>query len=103
MINDRKSKLFESDALVFTSFKELEVAFRDCINQDFKDTYFEANKENWSFNYFLTNSNGIYENTLLIYNKIHHNNDNLGDVMYPVLALKKYKKKLYLWNLLDNE
>ncbi len=100
-LNDEKASLCESSSNIHSKIDELMIEIKKIIHEDYRETYFESSKENWNFNYFLTNSSMIYDDVLLISNRIQDKDEQLGDMIYPILAIKKYMKKFYLWNLLD--
>lgn len=103
-MNDSDSNLYVDSSKKFDSLDDLYDELRNITLQDYRETYFEAEKENWDFNYFVTDSHQIYSDTLFISNKLSYPNDSsLGDVMYPVLAIKKCEGIFYLWNLLDDD
>lgn len=103
-VNDPDSNLYTDSSKKFESLDDLYDELKNITLQDYKETYFEARKENWDFNYFVTDSGKIYNDTLFISNKLSYpNDDSLGDVMYPVLAIKKCKGTFYIWNLLEDD
>lgn len=101
-IDDKKSKLFETGALSFSNIENLMLTIKDTIIKDYRQTYFEALKENWDFNYFLSDSANIYNDVLLINNRLSYpEHFEKGVVMYSVLAIKKFKGKYYFWDLIE--
>lgn len=103
VLNDKKSKLFETDALSFSEIENLMIIIKDTISKDYKQTYFEALKHNWNFNYFVSNSFKIYDNVFLINNRLSYPKYmEKGTVMYSLLAIKKFKGKYYFWDLLED-
>ncbi len=103
-VNDPDTNLYVDSSKKFESLDDLYGELKNITLQDYRETYFEAQKENWDFNYFVTDSGKIYNDTLFISNKLSYLNDNsLGDVMYPVLAIKKCEGVFYIWNLLDKD
>lgn len=102
-IDDSKANLYKDKAHIYLDIKELIREIKRTVHQDYRKTYFEAAKENWDFNYFLTSSDMIYNDVLLISNRLQDKSGEIGEIMYPVLAIKKHSQKYYLWNLLDDK
>jgi len=97
-----KSKFMEKDALIFSDLENLMLTIKETISNDYKETYFESLKENWAFNYFLSDSNDIYKNVILINNHLSYPKTlNKGSVIYPLAAIKKFRGKYYFWDLLE--
>lgn len=102
-INYPKANLFLKDSQSFSEMSDLLSEIKKIINKDYKKTYFEAQSKNWNFIYFLTNTNGIYSNTLLVSNELRNSNEeDSGAVIYPILAIRKSKSNYHLWNQLDD-
>ncbi len=102
-IENDKANLFVNEAIKFSTIENLMIDIKRIIEEDYRETYFEAKNENWIFNYFLSYPKMIYKDTLMISNRIQDVNGNIGDVIYPILAIRKYNGKYYLWNLLGKE
>lgn len=100
-IDDKKNELFKEDSVEIVNIDDLNQIIKKIVSKDFKSTYFEAINEGWDFNYFLTSGGKIYKDTLLISNRITSKDRKTGDVIYPIIAIKKYSKKFYLWDLTD--
>lgn len=104
ILNCHDSDLLKSNAFEFSNIDDLLLKVRDVISEDYRETYFEANQENWIFNYFLSDGGNLKKDALLINNTLSYpEHFNLGTVTYSVLAIKKYKGKYYFWNLLEKE
>lgn len=102
--DNKKEKLLLEKATSFLSVNLLLESIRKVVSQDYKKTYFEAISNKWDFLYFLTNYKPIYKDSLAICNKLSSSTDkNRGDVIYPILIIKKNKSNIYyLWNLLED-
>lgn len=100
-IEDLKAKLFFKDCTTYESIDDLITEIIQIIKTDYRDSYFKSKKFGWNFQYFLNSSDGLYKDTLFISNAMTYPNDeNFGNVIYHLLAIKKGHKKYYLWNLL---
>ncbi len=103
VIDDSQAQLFKHSSTQYDNIESLLFEIKNITLEDYRDTYFESQGENWKFNYFITDSHGIYKEILFLSNRLTYpNNDELGDVIYPVLAIKKKDGVFYLWNLLEN-
>lgn len=102
--DNKNEKLFLKEATTFLSVNLLLESIRKVVSQDYKKTYFEATSNNWDFLYFLTDYKPIYKDSLAICNKLSSSTDkNRGDIIYPILIIKKNKSNIYyLWNLLED-
>ena len=102
-IENDKVSLSIDTVIKFSEINSLMKEVESIIKEDYRETYFEAKNENWNFNYFLSNPEMIYEETLMVSNRIQDANGNIGDVIYPLLAIRKYNNNFYLWNLLSRD
>lgn len=103
-IEDNKAELHLNDSIVYANVDDLALGIKQIINIDYKDTYFKSMKNGWDFEYYLNSSGGLYKDVLFISNSMTYPNDeNFGNVVYQLLAIKKKSNKYYLWNLLDKE
>ena len=101
-IDDFKANLLEDVSLKFSDIDELMEKVKHTVIEDYQKTYFEANNNKWDFNYFVTNYEPMYQSSLFICNRLFYPSDNnRGEVMYPLLAVRKYCGKFYFWNLLE--
>jgi len=103
-INDiKKENLSIENSNIYSDVNLLLEGIKEIINQDYKQTYFEAVNNNWDFLYFLTNYKPVYNNSLAICNRLSYSLDkSKGDVIYPLLVIKRSKGLYYLWNLLED-
>jgi len=103
-IDDSKAQLYIDDSIVYDDVNNLILGIKEIIKVDYKDTYFRSKKEGWDFQYYLNTSGGLYKDVLLISNTMTYPNDeNYGNAVYQLLAIKKSPDKYYLWDLLDKE
>jgi len=103
-IEDNKAELYLNDSIVYANVDDLALGIKQIINIDYKDTYFKSMKNGWDFEYYLNSSGGLYKDVLFISNSMTYPNDeNYGNVVYQLLAIKKKSNKYYLWDLLDKE
>lgn len=102
VLEDLSASLQLDEYIVYESIDSLLENIKRIISKDYSKTYFESIKNNWEFNYFLSYPSHSFSDVLFIYNRIRKNNeDEESSVFYSLLAIKKIKGKLYLWNLLD--
>ena len=104
-MNDiKKEKLLVEKSDTFSNIYSLLEGLKEVVSQDYKETYFEAVNNNWEYLYFLTNYKPIYKDSLTICNRLSYSLDkNKGDVIYPLLIIKKFEGLYYLWNLLEDD
>lgn len=103
-IEEKKGNLFKDASIELQNIESLIEEVKNTITEDYRNTYFEAVQKKWDFNYFLTDYQQIYNNTLFICNRLKSSvDDSLGETMYPILAIRKFDKSYYFWNLLDKE
>ncbi|WP_298143785.1 hypothetical protein [Flavobacterium sp.] len=101
-ISDLKAKLFERKATKFISMTDLMEAVNQTVIDDYRKTYFEAIENKWNFNYFVTTYNPLHKESMLICNRLFSAiDDDLGGVIYPLLAIRKYQGSFYLWNFVE--
>lgn len=101
-VQDTKAELYINDALIYENIDELITEIKHIITIDYKDTYFKSKNSGYDFKYFLNSSGGIYKDVLFLSNALTFpNNEDFGNVIYHLLALKKSQNIYYLWNLLD--
>ena len=101
IIDDISNKLYKKDALEFSNIDSLLNYIKETIFQDYRKTYFEANNNGWDFLYFVTDNQPIYKNSIFVSIKISSLNKDIGEVIYPLLVVKKHKIKFYFWNLIE--
>ena len=103
-IEDIEAELYSNDAVVYSNMDDLILGVQEIIKVDYRDTYFESKKNGWNFEYYLNSSGGLYKDVLFISNSMTYPNDeNYGNVIYQLLAIKKKSNNYYLWDLLDKE
>lgn len=103
-IEDRKAKLYINDSVIYHNIDKLILGIKEIIKIDYRDTYFKSKKGGWDFQYYLNSSGGLYKDVLFLSNSMTYPNDeNYGNVIYHILAIKKDSDKYYLWDLLDKE
>jgi hypothetical protein len=101
-ISDLKAKLFEKTATKFIDVTDLMEVVKQTLIDDYRKTYFEAIDKKWSFNYFVTTYEPLHKESLLICNRLYSSiDDDLGGVIYPLLAIRKYQESFYFWNFLE--
>lgn len=97
-------KLSSEKSKTFNNIEILMNVIKDVISEDYKQTYFDAINNNWDFEYFISDYKPVYKGSLAICNKLSHKFDkSRGDVIYPILIIKKYQKIYYLWDLLERD
>lgn len=102
VIDDFKAELFSDKAIVFSNIDDLLNQIKNTVSEDFKDTFFEATSNNWTFSYFLTDSAKIYKDVIFVSNKLSYpEHVKKGDVIYSLLAIKKQKGNYFFWLLLE--
>jgi len=102
-IDNDEVNLFKKESIRYSLIEDLIKNIEKAIIEDYRETYFEAINENWKFNYFLSYPEMIYKDTLLVSNRVQDVNGNIGDVIYPLLAIRKFNKEYYFWELGDND
>jgi DNA-binding transcriptional regulator GbsR (MarR family) len=101
-IEEKKGNLFKDASIEIQNIERLIEEVKNTITEDYRTTNFEAVQKKWDFNYFLTDYQKIYNDTLFICNRLKSSvDDSLGETMYPILAIRKLGKRYYFWNLLD--
>ena len=104
VIEDFKAELYIKDSVAYENLDDLILGIQEIIKVDYRDTYFKSKKNGWDFEYYLNSSNGLYKDVLFISNSMTYPNDeNYGNLIYQLLAIKKKSNKYYLWDLLDKE
>lgn len=101
-IDEKQAQLLKDTSIEFEDIENLILEITKTVSDDYRVTYYEAIQKKWDFNYFLTDYLKVYNNTLFVCNRLKSLVDNsLGETMYPILAIRKFNKKYYFWNLLD--
>ncbi|PKD18034.1 hypothetical protein APR41_18145 [Salegentibacter salinarum] len=103
-IEDLSKGLLLQDSEIFYDIDNLISRVKEIISEDYKDSYFRSQKEKWDFQYSFNSLNDHYKGTLFISNSMTYPNDqNFGDVIYHLLAIRKKDNIFYLWDLLDKD
>lgn len=102
--------LREADAIYDSEFKAKKVRasefqdivtalseIKNIVNQDYRETYFEAINHNWEFTYYVSGSHAGTENVIIINNELRKE----SSVVYPLLAIKKFHGRYWIWNFLE--
>ena len=103
-IEDNKAELYIDDSVIYDDLDNLILRIREIIKSDYRDTYFKSIKNGWNFEYYLNSFGSLYKDVLFISNSMTYpNNENYGNVIYHLLAIKKKSNKYYLWDLIEKE
>ncbi|HET8735124.1 MAG TPA: hypothetical protein VFM69_00865 [Pricia sp.] len=104
VIENDKAELYINNCVVYENIDDLISGIVQILKADYKDTFFKSKKFGWDFEYILNSFGGLYPSTLFISNSMTYPNDeDFGNVIYQLLAIKKKLNKYYLWDLLDRE
>lgn len=91
---------FKAKKVRASEFQYIETALsevKNIVNQDYRETYFEAINHNWEFTYYVSGSHAGTPNVIIINNELRKE----GSVVYSILAIKKFRGKYYIWNFLE--
>ena len=96
-IEDSKNKLFKGHAKLCNSLDELLSLIKNAVEQDYRETVIENIKNNWDFQYYLS-EHLLNNKTICLHNSLSSSIDNkLGRCIYAIFSIRKFKGNYYFW------
>lgn len=99
-ISDPKNNLKVNSSIRCDNINQLIKLIRQAIEFDYKESIEESKTANWDFEYFL-NSSFLNLETLCIYNRLFDKEKVTGDMIYPIVSIRKIDSLFYYWSHLD--
>ena len=95
-LSNKRHRLREESATKCDTLDELLPLLQEIVAADFAETILESREYNWEFRYFV-NEHAKCKNTICISNGLH-STQKMGNCIYPIASIRRYKGKYYCWN-----
>jgi len=95
--DDKQNNLKEKKSTKPSNLAELIILIKERVTIDYKKNIVSKETGKWDFTYFLT-INSDNDQTLTLYNNIQPYKREFGNLVYPLLSIRKNKESYFYWN-----
>ena len=96
-IDDKKNNLKETNSNKYKSTSGLLRKLEEIVNEDISETKNDYGNEDWISTFFI-DLNVFNSETITIYNALTTENDEMGNVIYSVASIRRYRDFFYIWS-----